>query len=374
MKKTLIDVSKKTGYSISTISRVLNGKSEKYRISQSAKEVILQSVKELDYQPDIVAQSLRNNTTYTIGLLVPHIDNPFFANIASVVIREAQRYNYTVMLIDTLEDPVQENKAIDSLLSRKIDGIILVPTGENPSKLEEISTKTPIVLIDRYFEKHNLPYVATDNYVGAYQATKLLLESGHSKILCILLCVGIIRLLEMTRFSSLLFLGKTKTVIMLLAICLINVSCIKKINLYQGDKDDEKEDNSGNNNSPQRKDIIVDTDFFYPFGDESQNYTAEITINTRNTLPEENTIKTVIPALKYNKSWLLMLPQDDCKQAAFSWTWAAINGKPLTSGYYYQLGHLQYDDLPPDIYYLGETLGSTDGAGNEVRFSFTTTL
>lgn len=85
----------------------------------------MQSVKELDYQPDIVAQSLRNNTTYTIGLLVPHIDNPF-ANIASVVIREAQRYNYTVMLIDTLEDPVQENKAIDSLLSRKIDGIILV--------------------------------------------------------------------------------------------------------------------------------------------------------------------------------------------------------------------------------------------------------
>ena len=161
---------------------------------------------------------------------------------------------------------------------------------------------------------------------------------------------------------------------MLLAICLINVSCIKKINLYQGDKDDEKEDNSGNNNSPQRQDIIVDTDFFYPFGDESQNYTAEITINTRNTLPEENTIKTVIPALKYNKSWLLMLTQDDCKQAAFSWTWAAINGKPLTSGYYYQLGHLQYDDLPPDIYYLGETLGSTDGAGNEVRFSFTTTL
>ena len=97
---------------------------------------------------------MRNNTTYTIGLLVPHIDNPFFANIASVVIREAQRYNYTVMLIDTLEDPIQENKAIDSLLSRKIDGIIW---SRETSKLEEISTKTPIVLIDRYFEKHNLP-------------------------------------------------------------------------------------------------------------------------------------------------------------------------------------------------------------------------
>lgn len=186
MKKgTLVDIAKKTGYSMTTISRVLNGKSEQYRISKSAENIIIQAVKELNYKPNIIAQSLRNNTTYTIGLLVPHIDNPFFANIASVVIREAQSYNYTVMLIDTLEDPVQEDKAIDSLLSRKIDGIILVPTGENPSKLEDISTKTPIVLIDRYFEGHNLPYVSTDNYTGAYQATKLLLESGHQKILCI---------------------------------------------------------------------------------------------------------------------------------------------------------------------------------------------
>lgn len=184
-KETLVDVSKKTGYSISTISRVLNGKAEQYRISKSAAKLIVQTVKELNYKPDIIAQSLRNNTTHTIGLLVPHIDNPFFANIASVVIREAQNYNYTVMLIDTLEDPMQEDKAIDSLLSRKIDGIILVPTGENPSKLEDISTKTPIVLIDRYFESHNLPYVSTDNYTGAYQATRLLLESGHSQILCI---------------------------------------------------------------------------------------------------------------------------------------------------------------------------------------------
>ena len=64
MKKTLIDVSKKTGYSISTISRVLNGKSEKYRISQSAKEVILQSVKELDYQPDIVAKFAQQHDIY----------------------------------------------------------------------------------------------------------------------------------------------------------------------------------------------------------------------------------------------------------------------------------------------------------------------
>ena len=69
MKKTLIDVSKKTGYSISTISRVLNGKSEKYRISQSAKEVILPSGKEMEYQPAIGGVKLCRKTTITRHIL-----------------------------------------------------------------------------------------------------------------------------------------------------------------------------------------------------------------------------------------------------------------------------------------------------------------
>lgn len=184
-KETLIDIAKITGYSKSTISRVLNGKSEQYRISETAKNNILQVVKELNYKPNITAQSLRNNITHTIGLVLPHIDNPFFANIASIVISEAQKYNYTVMLIDTLEDPVQEERAIESLRARNIDGIILVPSGNNPEKLEDFSNHIPLILIDRYFEGHDLPYVSTDNYVGAYQATKLLLESGHRRILCI---------------------------------------------------------------------------------------------------------------------------------------------------------------------------------------------
>ena len=69
-----------------------------------------------------------------------------------------------------------------------------------------------------------------------------------------------------------------------------------------------------------------------------------------------------------------MLTQDDCQHAAFSCTWAAIHGKPLSKEYFYDLTHLQTGDLPPDMYVLGKTLGSTDGAGNEIRFSFTTTL
>ena len=189
-------------------------------------------------------------------------------------------------------------------------------------------------------------------------------------VLLILLCVGIIKLLEKNKLISWLMLGKAKTVLLLLILCLTNVSCIKQHNLYQGSKEEEE---NGNGNT-QRQDIVADTDFFYPFGDETGEYRAEITLTTHTTLSEDKIKEPVIPPLKYNKSLLLMLTQDDCKQAAFSWTWAAIHGKPLSPSYYYQLGHLSYDDLPPDVYYLGKTLGSTDGAGNEVRFSFTTTL
>lgn len=69
-----------------------------------------------------------------------------------------------------------------------------------------------------------------------------------------------------------------------------------------------------------------------------------------------------------------MLTQDDCKHAAYSSTWAAINGRPLTHNYYYNTEQLAAGDLPPDYFYLNKTLGSSDGTGNEVRFAFTTTL
>lgn len=160
---------------------------------------------------------------------------------------------------------------------------------------------------------------------------------------------------------------KASIYLILIILCFVNMSCIKKINLYQGDKDD-------NENTEKSQDIISETDFLYPFHQEAENIQAEIMIHTNSPLPNIETLKAEFPVLKYNKSWLLMLTQDDCKHAAFSCTWAAINGKPLSPQYFYDLAHLQAGDLPPDIYYLGKTLGSTDGAGNEIRFSFTTTL
>lgn len=90
-RSTLTDISKQTGYSISTISRALNGKSKDYRISPEAVEKIIKAAENLKFKSDFHAQNLCRPNTRTIGLLVPHIENPFFAEIAKTIIHGAKK-------------------------------------------------------------------------------------------------------------------------------------------------------------------------------------------------------------------------------------------------------------------------------------------
>lgn len=113
--------------------------------------------------------------------------------------------------------------------------------------------------------------------------------------------------------------------------------------------------------------------YLYPYGDEPRAVTAELTL-TFEPGTDLSALRWEIPPLKYNKSLLVLLTQDDCVQAAFSSTWAAIHGRPLSDTYFYTASQLRAADLPPDTYGFGKTLGSTDGTGREVRFSFATTL
>lgn len=181
----LSDIAKKTGLSITTVSRVINGKSEFYRISKKSQEIVQNAAKELGYKPNLFAQCLRKNYTKTIGLLLPSFENPFFASIAAAVIREAAKSGYTVMVLDTRESPDEEKRALETLKSRRVDGVVMVPCGYEAESLEELDREIPLVLIDRYFENSNLTCVCTDNFKGAYDATKKLIEAGHKDILCI---------------------------------------------------------------------------------------------------------------------------------------------------------------------------------------------
>ncbi len=186
MKETLAGLASKTGFSITTISRVLSGKADQHRISPETREKILAAARESNYFPNLVAQNLRTNRTDTIGLMLPSVANPYFADIASSVIEEARRRNYTTIVVDSAENPEIEKAGISSLMSRQVDGIIAVPCGDDPVLFEEINRKfLPVILIDRYFSTSMLPYITTNNYLGSVEATGHLIMNGHSDIACI---------------------------------------------------------------------------------------------------------------------------------------------------------------------------------------------
>ena len=186
MKTTLDAIARNTGFSKSTISRVLNNKAYSSRISKETVDIILDEAERCGYTPNLVAKNLRKNHTQTIGLLVPSLSNPYFAEIASVIISEAQKCGYTTLVSDTKEDEELQNSSITTLISRPVDGIIIVPCGNDPAYLEQTNNQcVPVILVDRYYENSPLPYVVTNNFQGGCLATSLLIRNGHRDIACI---------------------------------------------------------------------------------------------------------------------------------------------------------------------------------------------
>ncbi|MDR0972228.1 MAG: hypothetical protein LBM25_07585 [Bacteroidales bacterium] len=162
------------------------------------------------------------------------------------------------------------------------------------------------------------------------------------------------------------FISINNILIYLLIIASILTACVDKSHL---ENNNNENNSNGNSNNPTEQTPL----YVYPFSQEIKSIESQITITTKpNTSLDDITLS--IPPLKYNKSFLFFLIQDDCVQSAFCRTWASINQKPLTDKYYYDIRHIFAQDLPPDYYTLDKTLGIDDGTGNEVRFHFTTTV
>lgn len=185
-KITISLIAAESGYSISTCSRVLSGKEGKSRIPADTAEKIKDVADKLGYARYSFAQNLRMNSTRTIGLVVPGLANPYFASIASVVISQARELGYNTIVSDTMDQPGLQNEVVSTLASRNVDGLVVVPSGSDSAFLERIDEKhVPIILLDRYFHKTKLPYVATNNYKGGYEGTSILIKNGHRRIACV---------------------------------------------------------------------------------------------------------------------------------------------------------------------------------------------
>jgi LacI family transcriptional regulator len=185
-KVNITDIAAETGLSISTVSRVLNGKAEQYRIGKKSQKKISEAAKELNYLPNQFAANLRTGRSNTIALIVPSLNNPFFAELASTINAEVRKFGYITMISDSDENPEIEKMELKQIVSRNIEGLIIVPCGYQWEHLKQLHDNgLPVICIDRYFEELDIPFVSTDNYDGAYSATKHLIESGHSMITCI---------------------------------------------------------------------------------------------------------------------------------------------------------------------------------------------
>lgn len=179
-------IAKIAGVSISTASRVLSGKAEKARISKATAEKVYSAASKLNYSPSILARSLNHERSKMVGLLLPTVSNPFFAEMASIIIAECRLRGYTIIMMDSAEDENLFIKSITAMVSRNVDGIIAAPCGKEPVFLESINRDyCPVILVDRFYEDCKLSYVTTDNYQGGCTATKMLLSAGHTNIACI---------------------------------------------------------------------------------------------------------------------------------------------------------------------------------------------
>jgi LacI family transcriptional regulator len=182
MSATLSDIAKDLNISIVTVSKALRNKG---RISARTRSRVLKRAKELDYRPNWVARSLVTRRTYTIGLLLPDFTHPFFADIAKTIAETVRPRGYHVIISYFEEDPDLERVEADSLLARRVDGLILA-SSQSPDRLELFeelrSRKMPLVLIDRPIEGVRASFVGVDNEAVGKLATTHLIERGCRRI------------------------------------------------------------------------------------------------------------------------------------------------------------------------------------------------
>jgi LacI family transcriptional regulator len=177
---TIREVAARAGVSIATASRVLSGHPA---TSAEARLRVGAAVEALDYRPNAQARALRSTRTHTLGLLLPDVRNPFFADLAHSVEQAAWADGYVTLLGNANERKEQQDRYLDTLMSRRVDGIILAPLGDGSGSLTALlKREIPTVFVDRTVPGIDVPSVTTDSAAGIHQAVAHLAAVGHRRI------------------------------------------------------------------------------------------------------------------------------------------------------------------------------------------------
>lgn len=179
MAATIRDITRLTGLSLATVSKYLNGGN----VLAENKKLIEKAIKELHYEVNEVARGLATNRTKTIGVLVHNIDNIFAGTIITHIEDTLRQQNYGTIITDCRGNIALEEEEIRFLLSKRVDGIITIPTAANAKYLDSaVRRGIPVVLIDRVFKNKAFDSVLVDNKNAAYEAVNVLIANGHRDI------------------------------------------------------------------------------------------------------------------------------------------------------------------------------------------------
>lgn len=182
-KTSLKDIAAAVGVSKALVSYVLNNREREARVNPDTAEKIRQVARELNYQPNQVAKSLKSGKSLAIGLIVADISNPFFGHLSRTIEDESQKAGYTVIFASSDEKAAAFEKIMNTLINRQIDGFIIAPAEGSEKQLKYLlESNIPFVLIDRYFKDIDSSYVVSNNYQGTYDATQYLIKNGYKRI------------------------------------------------------------------------------------------------------------------------------------------------------------------------------------------------
>lgn len=181
---TIDDVAKLAGVSRATAGRVVGNYGS---VSEKSRERVWDAVRQLDYQPNLIARGLRSQTTKTIVVIVGSIRNTYSTALVYAVEKEAQKKGYKVLICTTHEDIEKELKHLKDLNSRKVDGVILMSAYRADANMDKkykefYISKLPIVFVDRNIPGINRDVIQSENFDASYKATKYLMDMGHRKI------------------------------------------------------------------------------------------------------------------------------------------------------------------------------------------------
>ncbi len=181
MVKTVEQIAKALNLSITTVRLVLNGKAEQYRISAKTQERINSYVAEFGYRVNHTARSLKLNKTDTLGLIVPRLSNQFFSTLAEKLEIRCRDAGYQLMIGCTYSDARHENKLVEALLQRNVDGLFVVPSSLSSQQHHaRLVDRRPLVLLDRDFGETGVALVVSDNCQGAGQLARVMKAANGS--------------------------------------------------------------------------------------------------------------------------------------------------------------------------------------------------